>query len=118
MTKLLNVELDIQLIPTDKGVRLLASCNEGYKVMTNSLLADEEFQYVLPEHSRNRQLIIYPDGEVNISIMKELAERPNITMLYSQPYSKSELDKVILILNGKFKDMKKCYQEMIENDGE
>ena len=115
--KQLNVELEIQLIPTDKGVRLLASCNEDYKVMLNTLTASDEFHYVVPS-SRSDSMIIYPNGEVNMSILNKVLKHGNETVLYSQPYSDVELERTILILNGKFKDMKKCYQEMIENDGE
>jgi len=111
----MDIELSVMIIPTDRGVRVLGSCNEGYMNMISKL--DELMEsghlanYTVPR-ARQRALLYDSEGTIDCSMLKYVhAMEGKSVLLYQQPYSESTLDRVVHELGRRYRMMKEIYQE-------
>ena len=103
------------VIPTDRGVRVLGSCNEGYMNMIHTL---EELveggnlpNYTVPR-ARQKSQLYFNDGTIDYSMLKYVhAMEGRSVLLYQQPYSESSLDRVVHELGRRYNMMKELFQE-------
>lgn len=103
------------VIPTDRGVRVLGSCNEGYMNMIHTL---EELveggnlpNYTVPR-ARQQSQLFYCDGTTDYSILKYVHSlKGKSVLLYRQPYSERSLDRVVHELGRRYNMMKELFQE-------
>ena len=103
------------VIPTDRGVRVLGSCNEGYMNMIHTL---EELveggslpNYTVPR-ARQQSQLFYCDGTTDYSILKYVQSmRGKSVLLYRQPYSEGSLDRVVHELGRRYDMLKGLFQE-------
>jgi len=107
------------VIPTDRGVRVLGSCNEGYMNMIHTL---EELveggnlpNYTVPR-ARQKSQLYFNDGTIDYSVLKYVALRGlegilTSQMIYPQPYSETSLDRVVHELGRRYNMMKELFQE-------
>jgi hypothetical protein len=117
LTRKLNIEVEIHLIPTDKGLRLLASCNKDYQIMVNSIKASDEYSHHVPRRLSD-EMIMFGDGEVSSNVLLDLRREINIQKFYPQPYSTTELKRVMFILNSAIDSMVSTFKEMRDDNNE
>lgn len=105
----MDIELNIQLVPTDKGVVLLARSNDRYKHMVSTLnvVFEGEYSYVIPYADR-REILISTE-QVDLSILGEEGIDRGVSYLYEYPYSERELNRWCDSAQHKFTEMKETY---------
>lgn len=109
----MNVELSVIVNPTDQGVKVMSTCNDGYKKMVDRLrmLQDSGVisDWTIPR-ARQGSLLFYPDGEIDCSVLAFVAQQTHAVLLYRQPYSAKSLEDVVQTFKNKYEVMKQRYK--------
>jgi hypothetical protein len=112
----LDIELSIQLVPTDKGLMLLANANDNYKTMVQQLRTqhDGEFEFCLPRQGKDNHLIDEMRADLSVMSMEEDSRlyKGGVVLLYEQPYSEPELDSWCIKATNQFKQMKQEFRRL------
>ena len=108
----MDIELSIQLVPTDMGIVLLARTNDRYKEMVRALNLefDGEYSYVVPDDDPLESLITPEYVDLSIFGHRDLDEGKSL--VYKYPYSERELARWIHVAEQKFMKMKEAYAEI------
>ena len=108
----MDIELNIQLVPTDVGIVLLAKSNGGYKNMVDSLSRefDGDYAYVIPNEDQHDSLINPEYVDLSIFGLRDVDDGKSL--VYEDPYSERELARWIYVADQKFTKMKEFYVEI------
>ncbi len=112
----MDIQLSIQVVPTDEGIMLLADANDDYSLMCNALRHEYEgeYSYIIP--SSEKMDYLYTTGTYDPSILssRSLIVTGSDSSLYRQPYSDIELVRWCNKIEHHFDCMKVQFKRILD----
>jgi hypothetical protein len=112
----MDVELSIQVVPTDEGTMLLAQANKDYSLMYNALMHEYEgeYSYIIPSSNKMNYLFTVGTYDPSILASRNLVLDGACFSLYRQPYSDVEIGKWCSKIEHHFECMQIQFKKILD----